>query len=140
MDGETHSRRPVLVLVAVAALLVGLAVYGALALFGDDDSDTDARPATTSTAVPSRLPTTLRPSVSTTAPRPATAGPGAPSASTPDSPGSADTPDDPAADDPTADGPAPPGPDSEACAMFRDLLEMVDDSALRAAAAQVGCI
>ncbi len=36
--------------------------------------------------------------------------------------------------------PGLPGYDSEACALFRQLLEMIDDAELRAGAANVGCI
>jgi len=127
MDGEPRTRRPVLLLLAVAALLVGLAVYGAVAFFGDDDDDprppaSGPRPTSAlSSTVPGAGATTTVPSPAdplTTEPAPAVEPPG------------------------TFPGPTPglPGPDSEACAMFRELLEMVDDPALRSAAAQVGCI
>ena len=139
MDGDPPSRRPAALVLALAvgALVVGLAVWGALAYFGDDGSD-DARPPASVSSPPGAGPGPTS-ALSPTATTPATATTTVPSAES-NAPATADTPATPDATVPPADGSGLPGYDSEACALFRDLLGMVDDPSLRSAAAQVGCI
>ncbi|MEA2828892.1 MAG: hypothetical protein QOG43_3331 [Actinomycetota bacterium] len=129
MDGATRSRPRVLVLAAVA-IVAGLAVYGSVALLGDDDpspprsgpAPTSALPTSTVVATGPRNPVAGSPTTTAAATEPAV-----PSDAAPDSGGGTDS----------ASG---PGYDSDACVMFRQLLEMVDDPQLRGAAAQVGCL
>ncbi len=129
MDGETRSRGPLIAIVVAGVVLVGLLVLGAAALFGNSDPDspttgpgpTSGLPTPTTTSLPSSsaLPTSTTPT--TTAPA---------EGSSPE-----------VATDAGAETPSGlPGYDSEACALFRQLLEIVDDAQLRAGAAQAGCI
>lgn len=124
-------------LIGLAVLVVGLVVFSAVALVGENEpSPSPPRP---TSALPS---TTARGQSTTVVPSPtvptgATPAGATPSESTPaggSTLGGNDSGSGPGGDD------GLPGYDSGECALFRDLLAMIDDPALRAGAARVGCI
>ena len=125
-SGAPRSRRQkatVAVVVAVA-LAVGVVVAAVMVLAGDDGSGRPlSGPAPTSGLPASTSTLSSAPSTST-----------APTTTEAVSSNVAAAPD----PDGTAT-PGLPGRDSEACALFRQLLALVDDPALHSAAAEVGC-